>query len=261
MTRTAETHRLAVTPDESIVVDWIPPAEPGGRTAVFLHGLASDRKGDKALYFANRFAEKGWGFLTLDMRGHGDADGQLRDLTMTRCLEDLTIALEWLKEQGEGEPPLLIESSMGGAVAAWRHLDRPKETGPLVLIAPSLQFPGRLGWQLGPAVMEEWKNTGVRKFESQWSDLEIGFGLMEDALSYDPQKILVAFQTPTLIFHGMKDDAVDWRISQTFVEDCAYPHMELVLLKNGDHRLTDHKEFLFETLWGWLANHPMIQNS
>ena len=254
MTQPTETHRIPVNPQESIVVDWTPPTEPGGHTAVFLHGLASDRRGDKALHFAGEFTARGWGFLSLDMRGHGESDGEMRDLTMTRCLEDVDAALSWMEAQGSGPQPILIGSSMGGAVAAWRHVAHPRETGPLVLIAPSLQFPGRLGWQIGPAAMEEWKRTGLRQFESQWIDLQIGFELMEDALQYDPQKILVAFATPALIFHGMKDDAVDWRISQTFLEDCPYPHLELVLLKNGDHRLTDHKAFLFETLWAWLSS-------
>jgi alpha-beta hydrolase superfamily lysophospholipase len=122
----------------------------------------------------------------------------------------------------------------------------------MVMIAPSLQFPGRLAWQLGPAAMEEWKRTGVRRWESEWLDLEIGFGLMDDALNYDPQKLLVGYQAPTLILHGMKDDAVDWRTSLGFVEDCRYPGLELLLLKDGDHRLTDHKAFLFDVLWAWL---------
>jgi pimeloyl-ACP methyl ester carboxylesterase len=247
--------RIPLPGGASLAADWLPPRPgSGGRCAVFVHGLGSNRRGEKALHFAERFAAQGWGFLSLDLRGHGDSDGALRDLTMTGMLEDLAATLDWLRaQQPDGGPPVLIGSSMGGAVAAWHALAHPRETGCLALIAPSLQFPGRLGWQLGPAAMEEWKRTGLRRFESDWIDLEIGFGLMEDALNYDPQKLLLALATPTLIFHGMRDTAVDWRISLGFLEDCRYPHLELVLLKDGDHRLTDRKALLFETLWAWLA--------
>jgi alpha-beta hydrolase superfamily lysophospholipase len=248
----AETHRIPVEHGEAIAVDWYPAREPGARCAVFVHGLGSHRRGEKALHFAEAFGRQGWGFLTLDLRGHGDSDGAMRDLTMTRMLADLKVALAWLEAQGGGARPVLIGSSMGGAVIAWHHIDHPRGTGPLVMIAPSLQFPGRLAWQLGPAAMEEWKRTGVRRWESEWLDLEIGFGLMDDALNYDPQKLLVGYQAPTLILHGMKDDAVDWRTSLGFVEDCRYPGLELLLLKDGDHRLTDHKAFLFDVLWAWL---------
>jgi len=100
--------------------------------------------------------------------------------------------------------------------------------------------------------LEEWRREGTRVFESDWISLEIGFSMMEDALNYDPQRLLKGFSAPALIFHGMQDDAVDWRSSLTFVEDCPYRALELVLIKHGDHRLTDHKAFLFDTLWAWL---------
>ncbi len=96
----------------------------------------------------------------------------------------------------------------------------------------------------------------MRRFDSEWIDLEIGFGLMDDALRYDPQKLLVGYQAPTLILHGMRDEAVDWRTSLGFVEECRYPHLELVLLKNGDHRLTADKAYLFDALWAWLQRPP-----
>jgi alpha-beta hydrolase superfamily lysophospholipase len=249
---TFETHRLPVAEGEAIVVDWHAPRQPGARSAVFVHGLGSHRRGEKAAYFAERFAAEGWGFLTVDLRGHGEADGSLRDLTMTRMLADLRVALDWLAAQGGGARPVLIGSSMGGAVIAWHHVMHPRDTGPLVMIAPSLQFPGRLAWQIGPEAMEAWKRTGLRRFESDWIDMEIGFGLMDDALNFDPQKLLVGYQAPTLILHGMKDTAVDWRTSLGFIEDCRYPHLELLLLKDGDHRLTDHKVYLFDSLWAWL---------
>ncbi|HKI99554.1 MAG TPA: alpha/beta fold hydrolase [bacterium] len=249
---TPETHRIPVAEGEAIVLDWYPPVEAGARSAVFVHGLGSNRGGDKAVHFAERFGAQGWGFLSLDLRGHGDSDGSMRDLTMTRMLADLWVALDWLAARSGGMHPVLIGSSMGGAVVAWHHVAHPRETGPLVMIAPSLQFPGRLGWQLGPAAMEEWKRTGARRFESSWIDLEIGFGLMDDALNYDPQKLLVGYQAPTLILHGMKDDAVDWRTSLGFVEDCRYPGLDLLLIKEGDHRLTDQKAYLFDAMWAWL---------
>jgi uncharacterized protein len=249
----AETHRIPVAGGEAIVLDWQAPGREGARSAVFVHGLGSHRRGEKALHFAGRFAAQGWGFLSVDLRGHGDSDGAIAELTMTRMLADLRVALDWLAARSGGMRPVLIGSSMGGAVVAWHHVAHPRETGPLVLIAPSLQFPGRLAWQIGPAALEDWKRTGLRRFESQWIDMQIGFGMMEDALNYDPQKLLVGYQAPTLILHGMKDDAVDWRTSLGFLEDCRFPGLELLLLKDGDHRLTEHKAFLFDTMWAWLA--------
>lgn len=246
-----ETHRIVVADGQAIVVDWTPPAPGGsGRTAVFVHGLGSHRRGEKATSFGERFAGRGWGYLAVDLRGHGESEGAMRDLTLSRCLADLRAALDWLP--AGRERPVLIGSSMGAAVVAWHQVAQPRTAGPVVLIAPALTFPGRYFWQLGPADLEAWRNEGVRRFTSEWIDLEIGFSLVEDAAQYEPQRLLQAYAAPTLIFHGMRDTSVSWRGTLTFVEDCPNPNLRLVLIKEGDHRLTDHKAFLFETIWAWL---------
>ena len=241
---------------ESLVADWLPPKPGGsGRVAVFVHGLASDRQGEKALYFRERFAEKGWGFLAMDLRSHGDTGGSLKELTLTRSIEDLSASLNWLSAQREprAAPPVLIGSSMGGAVIAWHHMANPQASGPLVMLAPALTFPSRLLWDLTPEQLQRWRETGVHRLPSDWTSLEMGFCLAEDATNYEAHTLLRGYAAHTLIFQGMKDTAVPWRGSQSFVEDCHCPHLDLVLLKEGDHRLTAHKAFIFETMWHWLA--------
>jgi alpha-beta hydrolase superfamily lysophospholipase len=57
---------------------------------------------------------------------------------------------------------------------------------------------------------------------------------------------------PTLILHGMRDTAVLWQDSVSFMESTRSPDMELLLIKDGDHRLTDHKAHLFDVIAAWL---------
>jgi alpha-beta hydrolase superfamily lysophospholipase len=204
------------------------------------------------VHFAERFNARGWAFAAVDLRGHGESDGAVRDLTMSGMLADLGATLHWLAARNVARHPVLIGSSMGGAVIAWYALEHSREVGPLAMIGPSLQFPGDLATQLGPAAMQEWKRAGMRTWKSEWIDLQIGFGLMEDALKYDPQTLLERYQSPTLIMHGMRDDAVDWRASLAFVASCRCQQIEFLACKDGDHRLTDRKAFLFDVLWAWL---------
>jgi pimeloyl-ACP methyl ester carboxylesterase len=56
---------------------------------LYVHGLGSHRRGEKALYFARRFNALGWAFASVDLRGHGAADGRIEDLTMSRLLADV----------------------------------------------------------------------------------------------------------------------------------------------------------------------------
>ncbi len=252
---TSASYIVAVTRQESIAVDWYAPERAAGgedlATAVFVHGLGSNRRGEKALQFAQGFTARGWGFLALDLRGHGDSDGSMRALTLTRCLEDVRAALAWLPEQAR--PRLLIGSSMGGAVVAWHSVLHPRPGLRVALVAPSLGFPEALAERLAPAEREAWRREGVFRQRSEWIDLELGYGLIADAAGYPAERLRREYAVPTLIFHGMQDTAVDWEASLRWVRESPWPDWQLVLIKGGDHRLNTYKATLFDTLWAWLA--------
>ncbi len=245
------THFVPVEGDERIALDWTVPENPdGSRAAVFVHGFASNRQGEKATFFAECFQAVGWHFLSLDMRGHGDSSAGMESLTLSRCIADLAAALDWLP--AGMAPPLLIPSSMGGAVAAWYHLLHPGRVGGLACIAPSFNFPGSLFTELDARELEAWRTSGLRRIRNEWLDVQVGYGLMEDAKGYDAERLVRDYAAPTLIFHGMKDDAVDWRASRRFVENCPSETLDLLLIKEGDHRLTDYKTYMFEIMLAWI---------
>ena len=75
---------------------------------------------------------------------------------------------------------------------------------------------------------------------------------MEDATEYDPQQLRTRYNVPTLIFHGMQDDAVPWQNSREFLETCPFETLDLLLIKEGDHRLTEFKTYMFETVLAWI---------
>jgi hypothetical protein len=123
------------------------------------------------------------------------------------------------------------------------------------MIAPALKFPGNLPADLTPDERERWRRTGVHRFRSAWIDLEIRYRLVEDGVQYDPEVLLHRHAAATLIIHGMCDDTVDWNDSLAFARQCVAP-VDLFLVNDGDHRLTNHKELMFEILWAWLARRP-----
>ncbi len=58
-----ETHFIPVEGDEKIALDWTAPEAPvTKRVAVFVHGFVSNRQGEKALFFSERFRAMGWHF-------------------------------------------------------------------------------------------------------------------------------------------------------------------------------------------------------
>jgi alpha-beta hydrolase superfamily lysophospholipase len=246
---TRQVHRVEVGDGQSVAVDWY-PAGTNTRAALFVPGLGSNRRGEKATRFAERFNENGWAFAALDLRGHGHSDGSMRDLTMSRMLADVSASIAWIGERAAGGS-VLIGSSLGAAVIAWYAAAREAVTRPLVMIAPTLHFPASLASALDPDELDRWRHTGVHRLRNQWIDVEVGFGLMLDGEQYDPAELMRRHAAPTLILHGMRDETVDWKASAEFARRCHAP-VDLFLVGEGDHRLTDHKELLFDVLWSWL---------
>jgi uncharacterized protein len=244
-------HTLRVEPGISLTLDWHSPSNysHNGPAAVFVHGLGSHRRGEKALHFAEQFNRQGWGFLAPDLRGHGDSGGTMSSLTLSGMLADIAASLSWLGERAQVR--LLIGSSMGAAVAAWHQVLSPQPQYPLVLIAPALTFPRRF-LEMSRLDLDDWKAKGKRHFYSEWLDLELGYNLIEDGLQYNPDHLLLTHSAPTLIFHGMQDNSVSWRGSLEFAERCPAQQIDLLVIKSGDHRLTNQKNFLFEATWSWL---------
>jgi uncharacterized protein len=245
-----ETHRVPVVENQCICLDWY-PSEPGAPAAMFVHGLGSNRRGEKASYFADRCNQQGWAFAALDLRGHGEADGCMRNLRVDGMLADIHAARQWVTARGVAADPILIGSSMGAAMIAWYVLEW-ELLSPLVFIAPSLDFPRRLAVEIGADGQREWEQRGVRKWTNRWIDVELGSGLIVDGEKYNAAELVRAHRSPTLIIHGMADDVVSWRDSATFALQCPAPVVDLLLCKEGDHRLTDRKDYLFSVIWSWV---------
>ncbi len=110
---------------ERVVGDLWEPDAPPTSGILFVHGFNSCRKEFERL--PARLAVAGHVCLAIDLRGHGESDGETGLLTLGRCLSDLATGADALAERlPQGAPLAVIGHSMGGAwaVAALARLDR-----------------------------------------------------------------------------------------------------------------------------------------
>jgi pimeloyl-ACP methyl ester carboxylesterase len=122
-----------------------------------------------------------------------------------------------------------------------------------VLIAPSLNFP-RSRWDvLDEDARRRWCETGRLRVGNQWLTAEIGYGLVEEADEFTVGRLAAELARPLLILHGLRDEVVPYPLSLAFVELAAHPDIELRLFKDGDHRLTAHKEEVAEAACDFFA--------
>lgn len=235
----------------------VPTAAGADLCFVFLHGFGSDQRGDKARFFRRQALDEGHAFCTFDFRGHGESGSTMRELTLSRNVEDMRLVHEQLRKR-ELHSVVLIGSSMGGLTALWYSALHPEDVVAGCHIAPALGMEeGFLAWA-GEAGAARWEREGVIEFKNEFVSCELAWNFIEDMRAFGIQRLLQTYKTPTLILQGKHDDSVPWRNVVNFVTRCAYEGIDLHLFADGDHRLTDRKERLWELMFEFLAGRDLL---
>ncbi|OAI46736.1 hypothetical protein AYO44_10855 [Planctomycetaceae bacterium SCGC AG-212-F19] len=232
---------------------WL-AVEPNRPVVMFIHGFGSVRKGEKALALQAACARRGWNFAAFDFRGHGDSSGTMLDLRPSGLLADLDAIRTWLVAHGV-TTVYPVGSSMGGWAAAWFTLLHPDTVPACVLLAPAFYWLTSRWSKLTDAERALWKQTGRHRVKTDWVEAELGFGLAEERDRYPFQQLITEWAKPLLIFHGMQDNVIPYAHSLYFAEQAKLPGVELHLFKDGDHRLTAHKDEIAEAACGFFAAH------
>ncbi len=208
-------------------------------TLVFLPGLRSDMTGDKATALAAHAAANGHGMLRLDYSGHGGSDGRFEDGTIGRWTQDALALIDRLT----AGPLVLVGSSMGGWIALLVALARPHRVGGLVGIAAAPDFTETHLWaELDAASRTRLLADGLITLDSPYgAPLPVTSALIEDGRTH---RLLGEhggadrITCPIRLLQGQQDDQVPWRTALQLAASLGSTDVQLVLIKDGDHRLS-----------------------
>lgn len=234
---------------------------PDGSTkelaVLYLHGFASHQSGEKATFFRRCFLDAGLPFCSFDFQGHGASGGELRGLTLSRNLADTAAVHGLLKSKGY-ERLLVMGSSMGGFTGLWYGALHPDEVLAGVHIAPAVDLAAGFLAFAGPDGVEQWRREGVFRFANETASCELGWELIPDLEAHSAERLKELLTNPMLILQGQKDEQVPWKKVLAFATEVATDQVELHLFADGDHRLTDRKDRLWELIQGFLGARGLL---
>lgn len=205
-------------------------------TVVFLPGFRSDMAGTKATELAALCRERGAGCLLLDYSGHGRSGGRFEDGTIGEWTGDALILLDRLT-QG---PVVLVGSSMGGWIALLAALARPDRVAALVGVAAAPDFTERLMWEsMTPPERALLERDGVLMVPSAYGDpTPVTHKLIQDGRTRLLLDRPIPIRCPVRLLHGQRDPDVPWQTSLTLAERLEAVDVQVLLVKDGDHRLS-----------------------
>lgn len=207
-----------------------------GPGVVFLGGFRSDMTGQKAEALAAFCAARGQAFLRLDYSGHGASGGRFEDGTIGIWTDDAALLIERLTEG----PQVLVGSSMGGWIALLLAKRWPGRVAGLIGIAAAPDFTAELPERrMTPEQRAALARDGIVRLPSAYGDpTPVTRALIEDGNRRLVLNAPIPLAGPARLLHGQQDPDVDWRLSLRTAEALASPDVHVILVKDGDHRLS-----------------------
>lgn len=221
--------------------------EPG---MVWFPGLNSTMTSTKVSALKEWAAARQRSLLCFEYSGHGSSDGEFRDGTISKWLNE---SIAMLREVAVG-PQILIGSSMG----AWlillilRAISRDdkiiQEIVPVegvVLLAPAHDMTEELMWNQFPdEARHAIQTVGHYDRPSRYGDgpYPITRALIEDGRNHLIGSDSFRSPCPVRIIHGINDPDVPWQHTNRLSHILTGEDVMLNLVQEGDHRLSRPKD-------------------
>jgi pimeloyl-ACP methyl ester carboxylesterase len=208
---------------------------PGrGPVLLFLPGYMSDMTGGKAAALDAWAETEKRAMLRLDYSGCGQSEGTFEAGTMNVWRDDVLAVIDAVVGDA---PVLLIGSSMGGWLMLLVALARPHQVAALIGIAAAPDF---TEWGYDDAEKRRLEEEGRVAIPSIYggADYVTTAGFWRSGQANLLLGGAIPIRCPARLLHGQADADVPFDISLRLAERLESADVDLLLVKDGDHRLS-----------------------
>ena len=189
-------------------------------------------------------SEKGIASLTFDFSGLGDSEGDRRELTLEKGIDDFKAVIKLIDEIDAVDTDRIgvFSSSFGSSVVvASREFQDIKAHG---FKSPCAFLPDAYLNEISDESAENWKTSGY------CSENGYNINVLYNPMKYNIYRDSSNISSSCLITHGLNDEIVPFRQSQLLQSQllASSIDVELILIENCDHGYTQDGK------WEYMAN-------
>ncbi|MCA9731533.1 alpha/beta hydrolase [candidate division KSB1 bacterium] len=201
----------------------------GGPLVIFLTG--DSRNGTNGMswkIFPEVMKKAGLGSFLFDFEGLGNSEGDRKNLTLSRAVDNFKSAFDYLLRNGwRGKNLFALGTSLGGTVL----LNSTNETNQLAAIglrSPASFLPDAYYNEISLEEFRQWQTKGYSASNGY------NYNVFENALTFNSFRSARRITTPTLITHGDKDAIVPFQHS-LYLYTCLGGEKKIELFEGAEH--------------------------
>jgi len=206
---------------------------------VFLPGFMSDVEGKKPQSIKRYALKKELGFLALEYFGHGKSSGEFTKGNISIWSKNVELLIKKIIRNNNF---IIIGSSMGAWIALNQFKYFKKQIKGFLGIGSAPEFLTRLMWNKFPKkIKKEIITKGISTIESGQYKYPITHQLIKDGRKNKVLSKKIKSKIKVTMIHGQKDEVVPVSFSRKVLAIFGKANKKLVVIKNGDHSLSDKK--------------------
>ncbi len=204
---------------------------------VFLHGFMSDIEGKKPTAIFKYAKKNKLGFLALEYSGHGKSSGKFINGNITKWSKDVEVLIKKVVKKNNF---ILVGSSMGAWLSLNQFKNFKKQIKGFLGIGSAPEFLENLIWKKFTKKMKrEIIKKGIINLKHGDYEYPITHQLIKDGRKNKILNKKIKSNINVTMIHGSKDEVVPTSYSRKVLKLFTKAHKKLVIIKNGDHSLSN----------------------
>ena len=204
---------------------------------IFLHGFMSDIEGDKPISIFNYAKKNKLSFLALEYSGHGKSTGKFTNGNISKWSKDVKVLI---KRKVKKNNFILVGSSMGSWLSLNQFKYFKKQIKGFLGIGSAPEFLENLMWKKFTKRMKnEIIKKGIINLKHGNYEYPISYQLIKDGRRNKVLNKKILSKINVTMIHGDKDEVVPKSYSKKILKIFKRAKKKLVIIKNGDHSLSN----------------------
>ena len=213
---------------------------------VFLHGFMSDLEGDKPKTFYKYCKKRKLGFLGLEYSGHGKSSGKFTNGNISKWTKETQTTIKKIVKKNNF---ILVGSSMGSWISLNQFKYFQKQIKGFLGIGSAPEFLEKLMWKKFTKKMKkETIKKGLYNLIHGDYEYPISYQLIKDGRKNKILNKKFKSKIHVTMIHGNKDEVVPVIYSRKILKLFDKAKKKLIIIKNGDHSLSNKKNLKKITL-------------